>query len=863
MNVTLTIRCLRTTKTALAFIHVALMMLSPLATTSQTNHVVAIYRERGAPSATVTTPTMFGGSGTVMFDVQQRGVYVVDTVSWLARQISEVGNMGSYQYSVFVRRSRGGVACQQWGSAGNRLWKFDEDLRIWADTLPFRIDTFNIYIGTKPYTDHCINFVARPYQSELSMNMTCISFDGCDTWQLYGQRFLDSTIVARWILGDGIGGLWMSPMSMNHVQVVHPWALPPGSSEPVLTPVRRLNGSAGPSYYTQKAFLGRDTIVWIQDLGFSQYYLGIGALGDTTARHFSRTITTAPGRTVNIQGACHLFNTQTRRVFMRDSAMVLYEYRAGQWHVVDTARHILSASTEPAYRAECVTYPAKFEDGTTGYTVLHLADSLVQELRPHQYNADDYRIRYYPNVHANVAHTALNFSGPAALTLKSGRGFVLSSTLRDIEDLDPAPMIHGIGADAGQAPLIVSYYGHLVRPTETRAGELISTVTNGEVTGHDGNFKPVPKWYTTRGSLPPAVSSTDILFPGTELRQFSRKGKYLGIIDADPSTCALRLSEDDVLIGNSTTVRRWQQGVLRESVDVRSQLTETDSIGSGFFSTMVASGDTAVIGFVSGLHVYDNESLQVHRHRCGGIVRTTDKGASWQRIPVDGEDPYFLGTVTGSNGEMFACYTTTIRDTAKMRLEESRLRDHEPLFTTMQDCNIIRSADGGLTWQTVYSRSVSLGFRFVGVSGIRLRDGTLLINGIDGVLESRDNGINWDFHDIGFNEFTNVISLFTDDDGRDVYYCTTTGVFRSERTTWAEEKATTAEEAQRTIPVARTWSGHQQAWEQSGVRCIGLTSIIGGTTMIAVAPAPGFYSAHLRNSEGHTTTALIMVTAAQ
>jgi len=296
---------------------------------------------------------------------------------------------------------------------------------------------------------------------------------------------------------------------------------------------------------------------------------------------------------------------------------------------------------------------------------------------------------------------------------------------------------------------------------------------------------------------------------------------------------------------------------MADSVDVRTRLTQSDTIGSGFLSTMIPIGDTAVVGFVSGLHIYDSESLEVHPYRCGGIVRITDKGQSWQRVSVPHVDPYFLGTITGSNGVLIASYTTVVRDTAKMRQEELRQRNHEPLFTTMQDCHIIRSDDGGLTWQKVYSRSANLGFRFVGGSGIRLNDGKLLINGVDGVHESLDNGITWDFHEAGFSEQTNVISLFTDNDAQDIYYCTTTGVFKSQRATSVEQEDEHATTGNLT---ARTWTGHQQAWAQAGQSCIGLATIVGSTMVPLAAPAPGLYRAQLRGNDGATTTQVVLVT---
>jgi len=210
----------------------------------------------------------------VLFEVVQRGLYVTDTVSWLARQIPEIANMGSFEKSIFVRRKRGGVACQQWGSAGNRLWKFDESSNIWSDTLPERVDTFNLYIGTKPYTDHTMFFAIYAPNLNPPVHRPGVTFDECDTWPVV--KDLNGLIG-----NDGSGGFWARRPASNHYAILHPWTNAFALGKSVQTPIgfRDYNG---PTFLPiDKAFYGSDTTIWIQSLGFYNSDLGIGALGDT------------------------------------------------------------------------------------------------------------------------------------------------------------------------------------------------------------------------------------------------------------------------------------------------------------------------------------------------------------------------------------------------------------------------------------------------------------------------------------------------------------------------------------------------------------------------------------------------------
>jgi len=826
-----------------------------IAALGQPRAPIAIYCERGDPLRMITTPTMFNGSGSVVFEVRGRGLFIVDTAAWLARQVPGIPQMADYEFSTFVRRAAGGVACQQKGNAGTRLWKFDEHLRVWSDTLPFRVDTLNMYPAIMGYTDNTALMSVSVPSLNPPLQKMCASFDGCDSWPLITDEQLNTQGEGFTpVQNDGIGGFWLRASGAEWYMILHPLARGFDDNQAAQTPIRRDGRNPGS---IQKAFTDNDSIIWIRRAAGTTY-LGVGALGDTVVASLSSTITTAEGRTISVTGRSQLVNTATKRVFLIDSATSVYEYRSGRWHIVDTLKHVRSRFDSPVYSKEIAYYRARVDERTSGFVVLHLADSLIQELRIEDYYGAGITRVEFPAPHPSLISTYIPGDRPL-VTLSSGRGYVLNSVLRDFEECAPLPMLYGIGGTAqdGLRPLIASYHGYLVRPEGSGVGRLVSSVVSGYHGVTDPAVGPIPTWLTTRGLLTPAVSSAEILFPGNMLRQFDRQGRFIGVLDQEPSTCALRVNTENILIGNGTTVRRWRSGRMIDSTDVRSQLTQGDTIGSGFLSSLILSENSAVVGFVSGLHVLDSESQDVHGFLCGGIVRSTDGGQSWTPVTLPHTDPYFLGTVAADNGVLIASYTTLVRDTMKMKHPFERVRLNEELYTTMQDCHIIRSADGGLTWQIVFSRPMNAGFRFLGGSGVLLKNGRLLINGIDGVMESLDNGMTWDFHETGFIEPTNVISLFTDEEAQDVYYCTPRGVFKSQLTTSVHLDDHSGVGNAKLM--ARSWFEHQAFWTKDGMHCCSITDVIGVTRSPEIAPLPGIYRVHLSGQNG-TTSETILVT---
>ncbi len=831
----------------------SLLLVSIVSAFAQNTGPVAIYRERGDPFWVNTTPTMFNGSGTIMFEVAGRGVYVVDTVTWRARHISEIENNSSYEFSSFYQRKSGGMACMQTGNAGTRLWKFDESLNVVSDTLPERVDTINKLTHTDYHTPRTLYFVISLPLAKPPVRRQLLTFDGCDSWV-----DLPATKNVKLLRNDGIGGALIQKDGVKYYSILHPYTNELSKNKPVLTPIL---ASPDNQFETDEAFhkaiLGIDTIMWIDEVQ-GKMVLGIGALGDTVASFVGSSFQTADGTTVNIQkNKCHLLNSDTRRVFLVDAIGAVHEYRKGQWHTIDTVR--FKTSRSPIYGPEQVYYSAKTPSGASGEVFLHLSDSLVQELRIKTYFDGYNSIRSYPSVHPNVTPFTFNWNGPTVLKMKSGHGYMLSSTLRDIEDVGTYPMLYGFVAQSGTQPFVVSYHGHMVQIESTGAGRLVSATTNGDQVQVSRAFKPAPSKLTTVGLRMASISSSDILAPGVQLMQFDRDGRFLSIITEQASTSALRIDSSNILIGNGTVVYHWTNGSITDTTDVRPLFASTDTLESGFIGSMSALNGTTVLAFVSGLHLYDNENLVSRPYRCGGIVRSTDNGQSWKASQLPDQDPYFLGFVRVDSNVLVASYTKVVRDTLKRNnLNYEEERRNETLFTTMEDCQVVRSSDNGVTWTKVYSRPVNKGFRFIGSSGVRLADGRLIINGIDGPLESFDNGLSWDFHDPLFNEPTDVITFFTDDAAEDIYYCTTTGVFKNRLVTSNVEDQQINHSTNQPAE-ARRWNSHLAAWTNEGYTCTTLTTLSGDMFSPLTAPSPGVYVARLVDQSGRVTTRKIMV----
>jgi hypothetical protein len=438
-----------------------------------------------------------------------------------------------------------------------------------------------------------------------------------------------------------------------------------------------------------------------------------------------------------------------------------------------------------------------------------------------------------------------------ALKYSAKNGFeIINSQLADLDRLPLVPMLYGFTARDG-SPLVVPYHDGLVSVTSSGMGVLRAIAMRGE--SWLGPSRLGPRIQTRDGLRTPYVGADEIISPGTKVRQFTRGGAFVRDISSTPATAAVRLADSTILLANNGRVTRLKPDGSSDTVDLAPVML--DGLDTcGYVSSFVGNDDGSIIAFVNGLRRFNEDSSRNEPLRAGGIGVSSDNGRTWTRAAVPVESPYFLGSVRTTKGALVASVSTVVR-TDKELPRDGQAPAEETSNHVFEDRRIIRSEDGGLTWTLAYSSPARVGFGLVGGDGVVMKDGRLLLMTIDGILQSTNDGVDWDFHDLaGVRPGTYPISLFQHAHGQPVFYCTSTGLYQQEDLTSVDEGQAEPPAPQ---PMARTWSGHRAAWESRGLhaKCMMTTT---GRSVEAVLPEAGVYLVDLEHA-ATITRELIMV----
>lgn len=412
---------------------------------------------------------------------------------------------------------------------------------------------------------------------------------------------------------------------------------------------------------------------------------------------------------------------------------------------------------------------------------------------------------------------------------------VINSITKDIEGLPLTPILFGF-TNLSREPIVVPYSDCSVLVRESGIGLLRATNIRGEYWVETGNHGP--RIQTSQGLRTPFVGRGEVIFPGKNVRQYTRDGRLSRVVSSTPTTAVFRLEDSTLLMAQGSFITRLGANGDRDTVDLAPIVcSPSDTIG--YVNSFVPTGDGSLIVLVNGLRLLDLETLGTKPWRCGGVLRSIDAGRTWVRSTAPLESPYFLGSLRTPSGVIVASVTSVIRDTTFQTSE-----DQAPLVEsrnhTFYDRMVIRSIDNGVTWTSVYNSSSSNSFRLVGGDGVITKDGTLLLMTTDGVLQSTNDGLDWDFHDpVGMDAGAQIISLFQDTVGSPVYYCTTVGLYKEQPVTDVQD------DQQRSNPrlhAARTWNDHVSFWKRSGIEVKRLFSML-GVEMPLTDPPPGLYVA--------------------
>jgi hypothetical protein len=758
-----------------------------------------------------------GQTGSLLFHRTGEGVWVFDEQTLKIRPVAATQqNASGYQYSGFSVGPDGAVFDLQHGFYGDRALRID--------------------------TNDEARLIGPPGNSLMAYHgngvLSCSSADTA----LVSTRILSVDGALTWF--KGMGGVLFKQFGAAVQTTKNPvryWvSCPTMGNRSFATPIRREP--------TSLCIHRKDSVLWISK-SYNSDTLWYADLADTSKRHFDTVLKVIGTNSETAVTDVVLYSVLGQPALMFHRSGWYAAYLRGQWRVVDTIPRMMGAwnfigNAEGSIRGDALWYRAKGKlYGVVLDTVAH--ERIMVDLPA----GGEFYVMASSRTEA-ILRPILNTIG-IALKYSAKNGFeIINSQLADLDRLPLVPMLYGFTARDG-SPLVVPYHDGLVSVTSSGMGVLRAIAMRGE--SWLGPSRLGPRIQTRDGLRTPYVGADEIISPGTKVRQFTRGGAFVRDISSTPATAAVRLADSTILLANNGRVTRLKPDGSSDTVDLAPVML--DGLDTcGYVSSFVGNDDGSIIAFVNGLRRFNEDSSRNEPLRAGGIGVSSDNGRTWTRAAVPVESPYFLGSVRTTKGALVASVSTVVR-TDKELPRDGQAPAEETSNHVFEDRRIIRSEDGGLTWTLAYSSPARVGFGLVGGDGVVMNDGRLLLMTIDGILQSTNDGVDWDFHDLaGVRPGTYPISLFQHAHGQPVFYCTSTGLYQQEDLTSVDEGQAEPPAPQ---PMARTWSGHRAAWESRGLhaKCMMTTT---GRSVEAVLPEAGVYLVDLEHA-ATITRELIMV----
>ncbi|MDZ4744977.1 MAG: sialidase family protein [bacterium] len=769
-----------------------------------------IYRER--EPTTIMTPVVgiHGESGDIYVAIAVRGLYKLDKTTWQLMKVEEITNNGSFQYNDLYNDRNGDVLLSQHGFFGYRLFAINAQGTITERVVP----DIN---GLQSYGDGLLH---SGYSTSIDGGRSWSPDSSLNLKQLNSGFILAQTRAGKYIITTvDLGGKFF----------------------PV--PIRRPDEIA--------VFAG-DSLVWTEKAldGLLPDTICYGSIHDSTYRRCETQLIIPGAPSAPILSQINLISSTA-------GGLVLFSPRQGWYARYSSEGWVYMGSLPP------LQYTAPWSNlaiGLYSTQLVHppgpdrvgIISIYLQE--PIHTTIDTLPQGIGPSVDPRPLSDSYSLmrTGYSTMSLfHRGLGLVnVGSLMRDLDDIKINPILCGF-VTPEHTPIVVPWSDGLTHISAKGYGVTHATSTRGEqYTSHN---TVGPYYQSTRGLRTLFVGHDAVLAPGNITRVFSRSGELLDTLDTNASTCVYRLADGTSVVANKYIIRRISPEGARDSVDLRPVLCNAASNDStGFVIAYVESNSQNHVALVSHQYIVDDDTRLADTNVCGGIVYSSDGGASWETssLPV-GVGRYFLGMTKSPSGALLASVTTLLYDTTRhiqIPPPFNAPSETEAVNHRMEDCHVLRSADHGRTWATVYHASFSRPYRFIGGDGVATNDGRLLLMSPDGVIESTDDGLSWHAHALQFEENTQVISLFRDPDGNDIYYCTDKGLYKSTTTTSVSDSVLPA----RSHKIrAATWEEHGMRWNRANMTLSRLVNLMGVSCSPDIV-MPGMYVVTLSTASTST-----------
>jgi len=790
-------------------------------------HSVLRYRERNLDYAGI--PAFFShGKGLPLFLTLARvGVFTLAEPSFTPIEVDGMQNSDGYEYQYICDCNDGGFLLYQRGFLGNRFTRLDDKAVAHKITFeqgdPVGITVRGNGVASAAFLD--------------SNNV--------------GSIYLTVDCARSWFEVSGIPILAMKGAALLK------------SENPFSYTMARagLGNQEYPSAVTAKegagllniALLGQDSLVWTARRRRTEVpdTIWYASIRDSSMKRFD-TVLHVIGLSEPITTLADVevvsSNAGTAFVFHRSGWYA--RYKAGSWFLIDSLPPMeifgTTGSSKTSRTNDVINYLSTYKSGSKFVTVvLDSLDTKNTSVTVTPKPTADGDVNHIWSI--SFDHTLLSWEKtpwPHTLYSEAGGMQLVNSMVRDIGVLPITPVLFGF-TDKNGASVVVPYNDCAVLPNESGIGLLKSANFRGE-RWRSQIFGP--RIQSSRGLRTPFIGTDEVIAPGDKVRQFTRDGRFVQMLRDNPATAVYRMPDTTLLVANGAVVTVLRAGGLVDSVDITPVLCSTSAV-AGYVNSITMAPDGSLLAFTNGLRLLDLETFGNKPWHCGGIVRSLDTGRTWVKCTTPIETPYFLGSIRTPAGVLVASVSTVVRDTTK-QVSDDTAPAVESKNHTFNDRNVIRSTDNGATWTQVYHSPSKSSFKLIGGDGTITKDGTLLLMTTDGVLQSTNDGLDWDFRDITGLEAgsQNVISMFQDTAGSAVYYCTINGLYEEQPLTTVHEENSTATN----VHAARTWENHLSAWKKSGIKIKRLFSVL-GYEVPTVNPPAGLY---LAEYELHSETVI-------
>ena len=772
--------------------------------------VELVYRERESSVGQTPLVLMHKSSSQLFLALNRVGAFTLNGPSLQPVPIEDVQDADGFESNFYCECANSDFLLHQYGFLGNRLFRLD------SQGIAHRIPVAKGEITSVHLRDN--GTAVCEVKDSIGQYTQYVTLDCGNTW--FSERGFPSLAMNGAVLLESTGPVRMKIARAGLGNQSYPSA------------IKAKNG------LHSCALLGRDSVVWIATSGRAALpdTIWYADIRDSSMKRFD-TVLRAVGISDTIKLTdVKLLATNSGNSFLFHRSGWYARYKASRWTVVDTLPRIetmnFTSASNTSVSDNVLRYISTYQTGQQLVTVV--LDSVDRPYSSVTLDPSPIDLRGMNVVSSD--YTALfwrSTTTPVCLYSDVGGMQVINSVIKNIDVLPVTPIQFGFTNDAGE-PTVVPYSDCAVLVTESGVGLLKAARKRGEYWLETGNHGP--RLQASRGLRTPFIGTDEVISPGDKVRQYTRDGNLVRTLSPKPATTVFRMEDSTLLIANQTTIYVMRAGGDTDSVDITPVVCTTADT-AGYVNSITNASDGSLIAYVNGLRLLDLETLGSKPWRCGGVLRSQDAGRTWKRSTNPIESPYFLGSVRTSSGVIIASVSTVVRDTT-LQISEDQAPLVESKNHTFNDRFVVRSADNGVTWTQVHTSPSSNPFRLVGGDGVITKNGTLLLMTTDGVLQSTNDGIDWDFHEVfGMDAGAQIISMFQDTAGSSVYYCTTDGLYKEQPVTdvYEDRRAPHFE-----IRAARRWRDHESYWKQSGIEIKRLFSIL-GVEVPLINPQAGLY----------------------